>query len=556
MRYGARKIARPATVLIKLLFGFGLCTVCAGEWTSVGPLYEEFQLTLLPGTREEAVGPLWYSEEQWEPGPGATEVPSRGGQITLRTLALPPVFSKQERPTINSFSWDFIYPLVTYDRYGSERLFQVLQLLSYSAGEDANGITSEKFSLFPLYFQRRASDPAMNYTALWPVYGHLDKRLFRDEIDWILWPGYVRTRKRETITDNFLAPVFHLRHGPGLAGWQVWPLIGRESQTVGLTTNALGGVEIRPGHETLFALWPIFFHNDVMVGTTNPVHQRLLLPLFSLQLSPAKDIRTYVWPVGLTLTDDRSRLYHQTDFAWPLIGFGRGPSRQLDRVFPLFSRDEREGNWSLSVLWPVYQQRAFKSQAFERDVVRLLLGVYCDEAVHYAGTGRTSNRTDLWPLFIARRDAEGRERFQMLALIEPFLPHNESITRNYSHIWSVWRSEKNPRTGMQSRSFLWNLYRCERTRATRKWSALFGLVQHESGPEGPCWRWLHVFGGKPNNPSRACTAGREIGAHAAVREAGKTPGLGETGNGRKRSGDRLAAFGGELDCGVGHRRPF
>jgi hypothetical protein len=239
-----------------------------------------------------------------------------------------------------------------------------------------------------------------------------------------------------------------------------------------------------------------------MLGTPNPVRQRVLLPFFSHQLSRAKDIRTYLWPIGLTLTDDRSQQYSQTDIAWPLISFGRGPERQLDRVFPLFSRDHRETRDSLSILWPVYQQRSSSSETLKRDAVRLLLGVYCDETLQNLQAGKTAARTDLWPLFITRRDMEGRERFQILALLEPFLPHNDGVRRNYSPLWSIWRSESDKQAGKQSCSFLWNLYRCERTPTTRRFSLMFGLVQHGTSPEGSWWRWLHLFGGKPEKKSQ------------------------------------------------------
>ncbi|NLH73116.1 MAG: hypothetical protein GX456_08700 [Verrucomicrobia bacterium] len=469
-----------------------------GQGLWIGPLYTAFSLTLGEGERREAVGPFWYSEEIREPN---LESPSEAGlargSVAETTMALPPLFSVQERPQTEGVSWDFVYPILTYDRFGRELYFQVLQLLSFSAGRDATGTSWENFSLFPLYFQRRASDPALNYTAVWPIYGHVEKRFFRDEADWILWPAYVRTRKKDIITENFLVPLFHVRHGPGLRGWQFWPLVGQENQTAIVQTNSFGMAETKPGHESLFVLWPIFFHNDAMLGTTNPVRQRLLLPLFSYQLSQAKDIRTYLWPIGLTLTDDRTHQYNQTDFAWPLISFGRGPERQLDRVFPLFSRDHRENRESLSILWPVYQQRSSSSETIKRDVVRLLLGVYCDETLQNLQTGKTASRTDLWPLFITRRDMEGRERFQILALLEPFLPHNDGVKRNYSPLWSIWRSESDKQAGKQSSSFLWNLYRCERTPTTRRYSLMFGLVQHGAGPEGSWWRWLHLFGGKP-----------------------------------------------------------
>jgi len=59
------------------------------------------------------------------------------------------------------------------------------------------------------------------------------------------------------------------------------------------------------------------------------------------------------------------------------------------------------------------------------------------------------------------------------------VPDNPAIERNWSPLWSVWRAEKNARTGAFSQSLLWNLYRLDNTPAHKKASLLFGLYQHE-----------------------------------------------------------------------------
>ncbi|MCX8109042.1 MAG: hypothetical protein N3G20_09585 [Verrucomicrobiae bacterium] len=494
------------------LMSFGLLIAAAGTaypkanspGIALGPLYQRFDLLLDKGTREEGLGPFWYREERREPldhdQPGAG-----AGSVTEKTFAIPPLFSIQERPQTEGRSWDFIYPVITYDRYGQERFFQALQLLSFSAGQNADGVTWEKFSFFPIYFQCRASDPSLNYTAVWPIYGRVEKRFFRDEVEWVLWPAYVRTRKRDVVTENFFVPLVHVRRGPGLTGWQLWPVIGKESREVLCRTNTAGLCEVDPGHELFFMFWPVYTRAELMLGTTNPVRQLAVLPLFSSRVSPASDTKTYLWPFGVTLSHDRSQRYRQFDLAWPLISFGRGPSRKLDRLFPVVSRDHKENSESLLLLWPLYRQRTTVSEAVRQTKVQILLGVYTDETLKDEQTGKSTSRTDLWPLFVTRRDFDGRERFQMLAFLEPFLPRNDGVVRNYSPIWSIWRSETDKRAGKQSQSFLWNLYRCDRTPTARKFSLMFGLVQHYSGPDGSGWRWFHLFGRRPSpgSPSQS-----------------------------------------------------
>ncbi len=99
-----------------------------------------------------------------------------------------------------------------------------------------------------------------------------------------------------------------------------------------------------------------------------------------------------------------------------------------------------------------------------------------------AGTMR--QRTDLWPLFTRKQDFNGDTRLQILAPLENLLRTTKSIQRNYSPVWSVWRAERNAKTGAASQSLLWNLYRRETSPKVRKCSLLFGLFQYESDAQG------------------------------------------------------------------------
>jgi len=94
-------------------------------------------------------------------------------------------------------------------------------------------------------------------------------------------------------------------------------------------------------------------------------------------------------------------------------------------------------------------------------------------------TGDYKRRLDMWPFFTWHRDFNGNERLQVLAPIEPAVPDNRGIERNWSPLWSLWRVENNSKTGAASHSLLWNLYRDETAPAHKKVSLLFGLFQYQ-----------------------------------------------------------------------------
>ena len=441
-----------------------------------GPLAHQFPLTLSPGQRTEVLGPLLNYERR--------EAQTQWG--------LPPLFSHTLDTDVDAEEFDLAYPLLSYDRFGTEYRFHIAQLFSFSGGLDQQDGNVRRFTLFPLYFQQRATDSSLNYTAVFPLYGRLKNRLFRDEIRFVLFPLYGRSRKRDVVTDNYLYPIFHLRHGGAVRGWQVLPLAGYEHKDVTSRTNSADEVEIVGGHSKLSVLWPIFYNQALGLGTESPDRRQALLPLYSYQRSPKRDSTTVLWPIGFTMTEDREKKYREIGAPWPLILFARGEGKTANRIWPLFGQSKNpilEGDF---YLWPLYKYIRAHAPPLDRQRTRILYFLYSDLIEKNEETGTALQRTDLWPLFTARRDHDGNERLQLIAPLEPFLPNNKSIERNYSPLWSIWRSEKNAKTGAAGQSFLWNLYRHDTTPETRKCSLLFGLFQYQSSLESKRLRLFYV----------------------------------------------------------------
>ncbi len=462
----------------------------ADEWDDFGPLYDRFPMTLGSGERTEALGPLlsWQQED------------------SVRSWAFSPLWSCRRDPGTDSTEVEVLYPLLTFDRFGLDYRVQFLQLFSAAGGHTMDMSGKSRVSIFPFYFHQRSPDPDLNYTAVVPFYGRLKNRFFRDEIRFVMLPAYLQSRKRDVVTENFLFPFFHVRHGEGLRGWQFLPLAGHEHKDITTRTDEDGETEVVGGHEKLFVLWPLFIKNDLGLGTTNQQTQRLFLPLYSAQRSPLRDTTSYLWPLGFTYTEDRERKYREWGAPWPLIDFARGEGKTLNRIWPLFSHGHTTNLQSEIYLWPLFRQTRLHSEPLDRQRTRILLFAYSDLVERNTAAGTTLQRTDLWPLFTARREHNGNERLQLLAPLEPLLPGNPGIERNLSSLWSFWRFQKNAETGAASQSFLWNLYRCDTTPSSRKCSLLFGLFRYQSAPEGKRWRLFYVpFGSKGARAARPGT---------------------------------------------------
>lgn len=467
-------IGRLILLILSVLAGFSTFTSNAGDW-AVGPLHHEFSLTLDSGRASETLGPLFGVE--------------RKGTQTLRRWT--PLISRTDDPVGDFTEIDVAYPILTYDRFGEEFRFQFFQLFSLSGGKKDDETDVDRFTLFPFYFQQRSNDTNQNYTALLPIYGKLKGRLFRDEARWVMLPLYLQSRNRDVVTDNFAFPFFHVRRGDHLKGWQLWPLIGSETKEISTKTNDWNEAQLVPGHRKFFALWPFYFNDRLDEGTDNPVHNHNILPFVAMERSPLRDSTTVLWPF-FTRIDDRERKYKEWGLPWPLVVFARGEGKTANRIWPLFSRAFNDTQESRFYLWPLYKSNAITSDPLDRKKTRVMFFLYQALRQRDTGTGERMWRRDFWPLFTARRDWSGNERIQILAPLEPLLSSSDSIERNYSPIWSIWRAEKNPGTGAASQSLLWNLYRREITESGRKGSLFFGLVQYESDAAGRRWKLFHI----------------------------------------------------------------
>jgi hypothetical protein len=441
-----------------------------------GPLFDQFPLTLTGGERTEALGPLFGFE--------------RSGTRSLFNFS--PVFTLLRDPAVEQTELKMVYPILSFEKFGAEYRFQFFQVISWAGGESVKGGDTKRTTLFPIYFNQTSPRPEANYTAVVPLYGHMENRLFRDDVFFVMLPLYLRTVKKGMVTENFVFPFFHVRHGAGVSGWQFWPLYGTEHKEITTTTNHWGDEVVSPGYEKQFTLWPFFFHNTLGIGSTNVQKQFVLLPFYTSQVSTTRVTKSYGFPIGVTHTIDQEAKYEEWDAPWPLVEFAKGEGKHTRRVWPFFSEARTANNESDFYAWPIYKYNRTTADPLNRERTRILLFLYSD-ILEENTTNKTSfHRRDFWPLFTWRKDHQDNSRLQILSLLEPIFPGNKSVEQLYSPVYSLYREERNARTGDQSRSILWNLYRSEKQGETRRQRAFFGLFQREKTADRTRWRIFFI----------------------------------------------------------------
>lgn len=444
---------------------------------SAGLFYDKFPLTLGPSERTEMAGPFYYKEQT----------------DSQKTIAFPPFYSRETEPDITASELDVLYPVFTYVKYGTQYRAQFVEMFSVSGGQDPDNLERKRFTIFPLYFQQRSPDTNDDYTAVVPFYGHLKGRLFHDDIYFVMFPAYGRTREKDVINYNYLYPFFNVHNGDGLHGWQFWPFYGTEHKVLTTITNHWGDVETNGGHDQYFVMWPIHFRQTGGIGTASPEKLRADIPFYVWYRSPERDSTSVFWPF-FNWIDNRvpDKKYDEKELPWPFVIIAHGPGKEALRIFPFYQQAHNDTFQDNFYLWPVYKYNALHAPPLERHRTRILLFLFQKTTEKNTETGKEKKRLDLWPLFVYNRDLEGNSRLQILALMESILPSSPGIERNWSPLWSVWRSENNPNTGARSESVLWNFYRRDATLDAKKISFFFGLYQYQSNSQTEKVRLFYI----------------------------------------------------------------
>jgi hypothetical protein len=469
------------TIFVRRIIGVLLvffCTISTRaeqmNWAHAGALFDIFSPTLSEGNRLEMLGPFFYSE--W--------VDSQ------RVWGIPPLCWAERNRATDSQKFVIGYPVFSFNRYGTEFRWQLIQVLSFSGGnQPENG--AKRFTIFPIYFWQRSPDTNLNYTAVFPFYGEVKNRLFADDVFAVMFPIYARVQKADVVTKHYFFPFVHVRDGNALHGWKVLPIAGHEHKDPTTKTNGFGETEIVPGHDTRFIAAPFYFHAINGIGSDNPQTNTALLPIFSKVRSPKRDSTTVAWPF-VTHVIDREKNYREWQTPWPIIEFARGPGKTTSRVFPFYSHAQNTNLESAFIMWPLWKMNRLQAETIDRKRTRIALFFYSDTYQKNKETGHFSDRKDMWPFFTYKRDYNGNERLQVIAPLEPILPFSESVEREYSPVWSFWRAEKNPATGARSQSLFWNLFRHETRPDSKKCSLLFGLFQYQSNSAGKQMRIFFV----------------------------------------------------------------
>lgn len=380
------------------------------------------------------------------------------------TLAVRPLLYRTEDRREQTAQTSYLYPLASTDSSPRATTFQVMQLLQknvYRKGEEGEERSSQ---FFPFYLQGR-SEKYGPYTAVFPLYGDIYERLWRDEIHFALFPLYSRTVNKGTTSRNYLYPFFNTIEGDKESGFQFWPLYGQAAK--------------EGGYRKRFFLWPFFLSETRDINTDNPKDRLYLFPFYAALDSPQRTSRHYFWPFfGHTVDRGSGKVpekpagstfeipdgyeerntgkLEEWDYFWPFWYTVRSAERNEVSWLPFYAgtvKKETEKHW---YMWPLYRTDKMDSKLFRQERDRVLYWLYSDKRESWPVDGVSRRKVAFWPLYVYTKDPKGVMGFSFPALLEPILD-KEGIERNWAPLWRIYQQRWNEQ-GDSAASFFWNLY--------------------------------------------------------------------------------------------------
>ena len=325
---------------------------------------------------------------------------SRDGELSR--FAIRPFYA-WERSNIDRRDRDMevLWPL-THFGWRSEA-FHWRILMTFWHEDDVNNVRSRDYGLSipPIWVNGRDRDK--NYWGLFPIYGHMPRFAMVEDVQWGLFPFWVRYRTggpRAIWRDYFVWPFLSAKYDPDRTRWSLWPIYGTKHE---------------PDVDSRFVLWP--FWNDATYHAHNHKGKGWML-----------------WPLAERVDTDTEQSFGLLP---PLFRNTRTTSgaHLLRCPWPLFERytDHKESTWKVWRFWGMTHRGT-------RDGWWALYPFFLEQQQHTAHQYTHTFR--FWPFYVNETTynytKEGKGHLQ----------------KSHFRIWPFWATDYTEQEGMRRRSLI------------------------------------------------------------------------------------------------------
>lgn len=317
---------------------------------------------------------------------------------------------------------DILWPLFTKHRDWWRFLFFV----HYQENTRGN-----QFEVMPLFWRGKADDES--YWGLFPIYGHHPHIALMYDIDFALWPVWMRYKmprpkeKRMMTTNAVLWPFVHWRDD---GSWGVWPFYVCNQRYDSF-------------HQT--ALWPL-------VSWARYEQSRD---------SSGEGLSWMVWPLGGAVKRERETQYL---FLPPLFSYAAttGGATRLRLPWPIFEYEYGPRRDRISI-FPIYEYTKLKSYVGESESAfahrfgwKLVEITDTETRVFPFWVSRPDDTYfRLWPFWESQVAADGVRYGRFLALFP--IRHVPAVDRNWAKFWTFY--EQAEHDDHSDHALFWGLIR-------------------------------------------------------------------------------------------------
>jgi hypothetical protein len=370
---------------------------------------------------------------------------------------------------------DYLWPIYSRKEFKDEQSSRAL-VFWYTHKFDAKDESPRQRNwLLPVYFQGRDVN-GKGYFALFPLGGTIKEFLGRDEIMFVLFPAFGKSRINDVKTTSVLWPVYSHTRGEGIQRDRVFPIYGR---------SVLEGK-----YEKEFILWPFWTSADYFYPGDSgkswilfPICGRSKLeqestwwvipPFFRFTDGTKQDRLLCPWPFIQKMESEK----HSKFYIWPLWGedqYAAGPTHRNFMLWPLLwsqkTGDTNKLTTSLMALPFFYQSYTVCTESEKKT--------------------ETADYWKIWPLMSWQREGE-TSRFRMLELWP--LKNSPPIERNWTPLWTLYKRTNTD--GVVRKDALWFAWHSENepTIDHKEWSLLKGLLAYKRDGEKQNLRVLYFM---------------------------------------------------------------
>jgi hypothetical protein len=374
--------------------------------------------------------PFFFCREEG----GNTEIMAAGPifEFSKDSTALRPLFYSDKEET------DFLYPFGKSSK-GVTRFIPIF----YTNTNPPSPHTT----FFPAFW---GEYEGKSYGGIFPFCGNMLHRFGKDEVEFYLWPFYMKTKVGEKNTYTLLWPFFTYSKGKT---YKFFPVYGWEEGIHGISQ---------------YYLWPFFFRER------GEKKMDAFLPFFQYTRWEDAWSGSVMWPF-FTYSRDNTSDQTTIDAPWPLVKYARGAYNQT-MVFPFYYNYDRDETYKTKMyLWPIWYEAEIIDPAnnyYKNNGRILILISWRSKTID----DKKTLEMNLWPLYYITKDKE--ETFWHFPSVFPF--SYPGVENNWAPLFTLVSYDR--KMDKSHFDILWRTFYVERDAAASRWALSF-LMSFENNPQ-------------------------------------------------------------------------